>query len=190
MEDHLSNPSYHLLFAIRRSVRYHNHRRRFYELWNSITVTVGVFGGSSAVATFFANLPPTWEWWLPGALSGAVAAWSALDLSVGTARRANLHADLGRRFIFLEQQFSCSCDLSKELIDDLTRKRLDIEAAEPPPLRLLDAMCHFELLCSMDDAKPHPRIPWLRRATANLISQSSYAHNLREQFSEKQDSGN
>ena len=180
MEDHLSERSYNLLFAIRRSVRYHNYRQQFYELRNSLTVMVGVLGGSSAAGVFFAGLSSTWLWWLPGALSGAVAFFSALDLAVGTARRANLHADLGRQFIFLEQQFSSDRDMAEGLIDDMTRKRLDIEAEEPPPLRLLDAICHFELLRSMGDEKDHPPIPWWRRAAADFFSQSSYAHSLWE----------
>lgn len=35
---------------------------------------------------------------------------------------------------------------SKEIIDGVTLKRLEIEAEEPPILRVVDILCHNELL--------------------------------------------
>ena len=177
MEDPLSERSDDLLFGIRRSVRYHKRRQRFYELWHKITAMVGLFFGSSAMAGF-ADFLLDWGLWLPVALSCVAALIVAAHYAVRPVFCANLHADLGRRFIFLEQQFPSDRDMAEGLIDDLTSKRLDIEAAEPPPLRLLDAMCHFELLRAMGETEDHARIPWFRRATADLFSQASYAQNL------------
>ena len=178
MTDRLDDRNYELLFGIRRSVRYHNHRRRFYELWNTATVTVAALGGSSAVASFVAGLPPSWAW-LPAALAGSVAVLGAVDLSVGTARRANQHAELAREFIGLEKSYAHGRDLDDDEFATVTRQRLEIEAREPPPLRLLDAMCHYELLTALgDDVAGHPRIPWFRRLLANWISQTGYARRL------------
>ena len=168
------------MFGIQRSVRYHNHRRRFYELWNTTTVTCGVLGGSLAATAFLAGLPDGWNW-LPAALAGAVALLSAVDLAVGTARCADLHGDLARQFISLEQRFAHGRNLGDAKHEDLVKARLSIEASEPPVLRLLDVMCHFELLRSKgDDPARWPSISWWRSKLAHWASQSEYAVSLQE----------
>ena len=47
-------------------------------------------------------------------------------------------------------------------------------------LRLLDAMCHFEVLRSIGDVERRPRVPWLRRALSQWLSQTDYAPRLGE----------
>ena len=175
MTSDLDDKTYELLFAVRRSVRYHERRRRFYEIWNTITVAGAVIGGSSAVAAVFAD----WTI-LSTAFPAVVAVMAAFDLAVGTARRADRHGDLARQFIALEQDFAHGRDLEDDEYEALTRRRLAIEASEPPVLRLLDAMCHFEVLRSLGDATRHPPIPWLRRAASQWLSQTSYALSLGE----------
>ena len=175
MED-LDNRTYDLLFAVRRSVRYHERRRRFFEIWNSITVGTAAVGGSSAVATILST--PTWEW-LPIAFAGAVSALGVIDLVVSTARRAGQHGDLSRQFIALEQKFAHGRNLKDREHEELVRERLRIEASEPTILRLLDLMCHFEVLVSLGDKSQHPKIPWLRGKLAQWFSQTDYAQTLR-----------
>ena len=177
MADSLDDRTYDLLFGIRRSVRYHMRRRRFYEVWNTITVATAVVGGSSAVAAFFAQLPAGGQW-TPIILSGIVAIIGAIDLAVGTGRRADLHGDLARQFISLEQRFAHGRNLEDVEHEEIVKARLQIEASEPPVMRLLDALCHFELLRSLGDAGQHPQISWIRRILANWFSQQSYASNL------------
>ena len=48
---------------------------------------------------------------------------------------------------------SGSVDPDEELIRDVTDKRLKIEAAEPPVLRVLDTLCHNEMMRSMGKRK-------------------------------------
>ena len=170
--DKVDDRTYVLLFGVSRSVRYHNYRRRFYELWNSITVTISVLGGSAATATVLAitgDAPLA-----VAALTALVALMSALDLAVSTVRKANHHAELARRFISLEKEFSHGKSLSDEQYERLTNERLEIEAAEPPPLRLLDKMCHYELLKALGDKRKPPLIPWWRRFLAHSFSQTQY----------------
>ena len=171
---HLDDRTYNLLFGIRRSVRYHNHRRRFYEVWNSVTVTVSVLGGSGAAVAFLGSS----FHWIAAAAALLVALAGAIDLAVGTGRSGNHHADLARRFIVLEQRFAHNRDLTDEEYEELTCTRLDIEATEPPPLRLLDAICHYELLKALGDKSEPPKIPWWRRAMANWFSQLDYIQRL------------
>ena len=62
----------------------------------------------------------------------------------------------------------------------LQRERLEIEAAEPPPLMLLNALCHYELIrATREDLKEHAKkqvasIPPGRRAPRNIRSQAEY----------------
>ena len=55
MIENLDDRTYELLFAVRRSVRYHERRRRFYEAWNVATVAFGVLGGSVAATAIMAG---------------------------------------------------------------------------------------------------------------------------------------
>ena len=172
---HLDDRTYGLLFGIRRSVRYHNHRRAFYERWNAVTVTVALAGGSAAAAAFLAPAPP-----LAAVLaSAAVAVAAAVDVAVGTARSGNHHAELARRFIWLERRFAHDRDLTDEEHEELTRARLDIEATEPSVLRLLDVICHYELLKALGDEEEPPRIPWWRWWMAGWLSQLAYTQQIR-----------
>lgn len=175
MTSDLDDRTYNLLFAVRRSVRYHDRRRRFYEIWNTFTVAGAVIGGSSAVTALIAGSTT-----VSAILSASVAVLGAFDLAVGTARRVDRHSDFARQFITLEQDFAHGRDLDDDEYEALTRKRLAIEASEPPVLRLLDAMCHYEILRSLGDAARHPRIPWVRRAASQWLSQTNYALSLGE----------
>ena len=175
MTSDLDDKTYELLFAVRRSVRYHDRRRRFYEIRNTSTVFSAVIGGSSAVTALMADSTV-----FSMVSSAAVAVMAAFDLAVGTARRAGRHGNLARQFITLEQEFAHGRNLENDEYEALTRRRLAIEASEPPVLRLLDAMCHFEVLRSLGDATRHPRVPWVRRAASQWLSQTNYALSLGE----------
>ena len=161
------------LFGVKRSSRYHSHRRRFFELWNTMTVTTAALGGLSAAWVFQIGHG------LPAALIAlAVSITGALDLAVGTARRANQHAEIAREFILLEAMFVKSSPSDEDSLNALIEKRLLIECREPTKLHLLDVMCHYELLRAMGDTANHPQIPRNRRWLAHCLSQASYAQNV------------
>lgn len=44
-------------------------------------------------------------------------------------------------------------ELAPSQLRDLEARRLDIESREPPMLRVLDAMCHDELVTALDIEK-------------------------------------
>ena len=174
MTKHPDDRTYDLLFGVRRSSRYHNRRRRFYELWSSMTIFVMIFGSSLAVVVSLLDLGEFWGW-LHTAISIIVAAFGAAEVAVGmTTRRADVHANLARRFIALEKRFAHGRRLEDAEFEALTRERLEIESSEPPSLILLDTMCHLELLRSLGESQEHPPIPWWRRFLANVMSQPSY----------------
>lgn len=169
MIENLDERTYALLFAVRRSVRYHERRRRFYEAWNTATVAGGVLGGSVAATAVLAG----WGEW-SAAVAASVAVLSALDLAVGTGRRADRHGDFMRRFIALERQFAHGGNLEDDEYRKAVRERLAIESSEPPVLRLLDVLCHYEVLRSVG-GNPPPKMPWWRRKLAPWLSQTDFA---------------
>ena len=48
----LGDEYWHLLFGVRRSVRYHDRRRGFYESFHTVVVFLSVIGGSATIAAF------------------------------------------------------------------------------------------------------------------------------------------
>ena len=60
------------------------------------------------------------------------------------------------------------------------RERLRIEAAEPPPLMLLNALCHYELIrATREDLREHAKkqvasTPLRRLAPRNVRSHAEY----------------
>ena len=173
--DNLTEQSHELLFGIRRSARYHEHRWRFYELWTTVTVTVSLLGGIlvAAVSIYFPSDP-----WLPAVFGGVIALMNVTALSVGVFRKANLHANLLSSFVQLESRFPPGFELTEEEYNDIHRERLVIQKTEPPVLRLLDVICHFEILRAMGYQYEKPAISLSRRILARFLSQSHFAEAL------------
>ena len=67
-----------------------------------------------------------------------------------------------RKFILLQQQLIAGGDLrdkeSEELIVFVTKERLSIEAEEPKVKRVLDSICHNELLRAMGYPKSAEKV--------------------------------
>ena len=134
---------YKLLFAVRKSIRYHDHRRNFYlktESW--MTFASLVFGSAAAVNA----LSQSGVEWIGWAAPGLVAVLSAASLAIRASRKAALHSDLCSRFARLEQSFLGP--LSPAGIDKIEAERLDIEISEPITLQALNRTCHNEVLRS------------------------------------------
>ena len=80
----------------------------------------------------------------------------SIDLVVGTASAARLHYDLSRQFIELERQMELAArPIDAQSLAKFTAHRLEVEADEPPVLRVLDAMCHNELARAMGYEKKY-----------------------------------
>lgn len=142
--DPINNEHHDLLFSVRRSVRYHNRRRRFYDMLGSTCDALTAIMGSSSVASFFGNFTTF------ATLSAIFTAiFSASNIIFSFRIRAREHHDFSRKFFTLEKELMCT-KLTSQLLTEVTSKRLDIEAEEPPILRLLDLDCHNELVRALD----------------------------------------
>lgn len=135
---------YHQLFGVRRSVRYHQRRRSYFETLHTCIAATQVVCGSSAIAALFANATV-----IGLSLTAVPPLLAAVDLVFGTTRKATLHAGLGRQFSQLEADLVPYEDESEELdvpLADFQRRRLAIEADEPPKLRVVDLLSHNDLV--------------------------------------------
>lgn len=131
------------LWSIRLSVRYHDHRVRFYDFCNNASVFISVFFSSSAAYLFLHQNGSSGSAWC----SLFVALCSTLTLVYAPTRKARLHSDLKKKFIGLEKDILGAGDrVDDETLLDIAKKRLDIEAEEPPVLRVLWDFCYNEMV--------------------------------------------
>jgi len=153
-----------LLFGVRRSIRYHDRRVRFFERMNRIILFVNVASGSAAVVSVLSSLGGAWV----ASFAAIVALASAFDLAVDTGSRARTHTGLKHLFVDLEKSMNTSQPSQAALID-LTNMRLDIERDEPPVLRVLDILCHNEMVRALGYSNDHLHpVTWWRRMLAHI----------------------
>lgn len=167
MTEALHQNRHELLFDIRRSQRYHQRRRRFFEHWHLATNAMSVLFGS---ATILSIPSPTGSRAPAIALAAIVTVLATIDMLVGTSIKAWRHADLAKAFIGLEREMVLAGELSDADLAKFAAERLRIETDEPPILRVLDSICHNELTRAMGyDESEMVRIRWYQRLTAQFV---------------------
>lgn len=170
--NNLERTRHDFLFGVRRSIRYHHRRRRFFDLFHQISTFLAALAGTATFATVLGKAPTN----ISLVCAFFVTVFAVADLVVGSAREGRLHDDLAKRFIDLEKEMIGAKELQKESIADFTAKRLDIEKDEPPPLKVLDSICHNELLRAMDyDQKYFVQIKWYQRLFAQIFDIREHA---------------
>lgn len=138
----LDHVKYQLLFDVRRSIRYHDRRRMFYERLHHITGFVTILMAGSVLFDLGENVNRTW--WLV-TLSIFAAILAATDMVIGYSRRASLHTTLRGKFADLEIDMLAG-SIEDDAWQEHYRKRLIIEKDEPAVYKVLDLLCHNELL--------------------------------------------
>jgi hypothetical protein len=133
-----------LLFGVRRSIRYHSRRRKFFDalkVWADFLIIVS---GGTVVAFASADEP---KHKISTLIVGAViAVIGSFDLVIGFSTKARDYHDLVKAFSALEREMTAVSD--KKTSEDLkrfTNRRLEIEEEEPTILRVLNNYCHNEL---------------------------------------------
>lgn len=158
------------LFDIRRSVRYHMHRCRFYDNFHDISSALSVILGVAAIATVLSSVTSKEVVALMGAFVSLIG---VLDLVIGTTQKARLHNSLAGKFVDLEKRM-----LKEGLpcLDDVKLARLEIEKEEPPVLDVLNVICHNEVM-KADGYLPSQlaKIGWFQRRLANWFDFRPYA---------------
>lgn len=145
--ENLSTKYDDLLWGVRRSIRYHSRRRMFFENFNLTANAIGLIFGSATILAVLTQAKQETDsiWWtvIPAAL---VTLFSSLNLVIGTVRKAQVHHDLVRRFTQLEQDMVKMDAPNEQMVREISAKRLQIEADEPPVKRIVDILCHNELM--------------------------------------------
>ena len=158
-----------LLFDVRRSVRYHMRRRRFYEGRNRLTNALASILGSAAVVAFLSKFGQDYGT-LMAILTAFIAVFAAIDLASSTAAMARLHSDLARKFIDLEQSLVLMSDPGEVELREAQATRLKIEADEPPIYRILDTLCYNEMFIAYGyDRSELFIVPWYKRIAAHFM---------------------
>ncbi len=165
-DDQLDETLWNLRFGVRRSVRYHRRRRGFYEAWHTLSSGLSVLLATSVVLSLLKQA---------GELTVAtpaviVAIVSTFDLIVGTTRKAQTHADLGRRFAELEKAMNSEPNPSPEQVADWRNSRLDIEADEPSQLRVVSVLSHNELCRAIGRDQEVYRVGLWRKAVGHFLN--------------------
>lgn len=132
-----------LLFVVRRSARYHQYRRSFFDRVDRFSNIASLAFGSAAFVGALKGSPAVTLW-----TSAGVALLGAANLVLGSAIRARDHSDFMRRYVELERQMLQPA--SEELLLSITASRLSIEGDEPPVLHVLNCMCHNDQLRADD----------------------------------------
>ncbi len=154
-----------LLCGVRRSIRYHARRQAFYESLDRWTTFALLLLGSGAMALLLLEHPA----WVLGA-NFVMAFLAGLRLVFGIGAKAGIHARFVSDFTRLEKRLRASA--SAEEVAAVTRERLELEASEPPVMRVLDVICHNELLTAEGYQDPEERVDlaWWQYHTANLCN--------------------
>jgi hypothetical protein len=150
-------------------VRYHSRRVRFYDRLNLATNACSIiFGSATVFALLNQRLGPEWVPYL----AATVTVLSAINLIVGSTSMARLHEDLYRRFVALEKKLIAIPEeaFDNEAFVKLYGDKLDIEADEPPILRVLDCICYNEVVrATSNDSQQFIKIAWYQRLFAPLF---------------------
>ena len=150
------------LFGVRRSSRYHERRRSFFEGINTTILFLQVAAGSLAVGTWMKSAHSE------GGLIALAGLLAAVNLVVGTQRKATLHSSLAQQFQRLERDmlpFEADRDVSQEQVTRFQQARIELEELEPPKLRVIDLLCHNELVMGVSayrDGKIYDAPVWKR----------------------------
>lgn len=138
----LSDEQYALLFDVRRSIRYHDRRRAFFERLHRVTSVLTILMAGSVLYDL-GKAGETAGWLV--ALSAVAALLAAFDMVVGYSAWAARHQELKGRFAALEIDMLAG-GLDAAAWQQHRLARLAIERDEPPVYRALDLLCHNELL--------------------------------------------
>lgn len=170
----MNNTQYSLLFDVRRSVRYHDRRCCFFDRLHHVTGALTVLLAGSVL--FDIARPGDNPLWL-SIMAVIAAILSSLDMVMSYSTKSGLHRDLKKRFVTLEMDI-LSGDASEATWGNHQRERLLIEKDEPPVYRVLDLLCHDELLRAegIKDPDEYSSFSFYKRLTRHFFHWADEKH--------------
>lgn len=172
-KEKLPREAHDLLFGVRRSFRYHSRRRQFFDRFSKAIKIISAVSGVGVITTLLSQLGKPW----PITLAAIAAVFSSIDLAINTSESARLHTELARKFIALERDIvEAGKEFTERELTKFVSRRLEIEAEEPPILRVLDCICHNELIRAMGyEEKYQVKISWCQRLFSNFIDMQAHS---------------
>ena len=161
----MSNDQYALFFDVRRSIRYHDRRRSFFELMHRITAVLTILMAGSVL--FDIGKPGSTAMWLT-TISVFAALLATLDMVIGYSSKADLHRSLKVQFGKLEMSIISGGDSEAEW-NSHQIKRLEIELEEPPVYRALDLLCYNEIVKADGIQDKMHRVSYLNCCTCHIF---------------------
>lgn len=154
-----------LLFAVRRSRRYHMRREKFFARFHFAFGFLTIVAGSATFATILA------DWAVDRWFAALTVISGAIELVGQPYSRAAKHRELTQNFTRLEQEMQISeSQITGARLSDLKRERLEIEVQEPPVLHVLDLICHNEEVLAGGYGSDHVRnVRWYQRLLAPFV---------------------
>lgn len=169
----MDSDQYGLFFDVRRSIRYHDRRRSFFELMHRVTAALTILMAGSILFDI-GKTGATAQWLV--ALSVVAALLATFDMVVGYASKADLHRSLKVRFGELEMAIIAGGGSQSEW-DTHHLKRLEIEQDEPPIYRALDLLCYIEVSIADGVAKDKlPVVSCINRTTCHILHWSDISN--------------
>lgn len=163
----LSEEASDLLFAVRRSIRYHRSRENWFDGMRAWLQFLTTLAGTATVAVVVNEIGSKG---LETGVALLVALLTTLDQVMRTARKARIHSALAVRFCQLEREMArIGPAVLNARLNDFTAQRLEIEQDEPPVLRVLDVICHNELCRAMGlDKSAQVKVGAIQRALCQV----------------------
>jgi len=135
-----------LFFGVKRTVRYHLYRRKFFETLKLSADFLVIISGGTVVSLASSGEPKRN---IGVIIAGAVTAIvGTFDLVLGFSNKARDYRDLVKAFSDLEAEMTEDA-LTKDHLTDFTNKRLKLEVDEPPIKHVLNMYCHNEMVRAM-----------------------------------------
>ena len=162
-----------LTCRIRRSIRYHRARERFFRTWASAIAFISLVSGSSVVAAILTEMLVYFA-----LTAGAVVALTqAAEMAFGISAKASTHNGLAVEFSALEAAMARVPDPDEAARRRFLEDTLRIEMREPPIKRYLDLICHNQVARAMgsDDVES---LAWWQRLFAQYLNGDNAMENV------------
>lgn len=144
------------LFHLRRSVKYHDYRQRFFENVLNVSLFLAFASGPALVFLTLTAYEPSagaggMKEWLRYAPAVLTSIFTGVALIARAGTKAREHSELKVEFIRLRQDMERrrKAATDEDAVAEWTAERLAIETKEPPINRVIDALCHNEVVQSM-----------------------------------------
>jgi hypothetical protein len=153
-----------VLYRTELSTLYHQKRERFFSLCDKLGNTVGVIGGSAALASL--SNPELLAW-----IALAITVVSSFALVIGFADRARRHADLAKDFRQLEAAIveRGERDFTEQDVSSWEARTRMLESSEPPALGALVVLCQNELARAQGHGSQVVHLSFAQRLLAHLF---------------------